>query len=109
MNDKKLEDYIDLLMTAALRKCGSLEDARDLTQDTLLAALRFMREGTIENPQSWLLSVMNRKFYDMLRRKYKYPTVTISEVPDDVQALMAEFGEIMANAEFIDLKDPQLH
>ena len=32
-----------------------------------------------------------------------------AEVPEDIQPLMAEFGEIMANTEFIDLKDPQLH
>ena len=32
-----------------------------------------------------------------------------AEVPEDLQAMMAEFGEIMANTEFLDLKDPQLH
>ena len=32
-----------------------------------------------------------------------------AEVPEDLQPMMAEFREIMANTEFIDLKDPQLH
>jgi hypothetical protein len=31
-----------------------------------------------------------------------------AELPDDVQALMGEFQEIMANTEFLDLTDPQL-
>ena len=31
------------------------------------------------------------------------------ELPEEVQALMAEFQEIMANTEFIDLIDPELH
>ena len=32
-----------------------------------------------------------------------------AELPEAVQAVMAEFQEMMANTEFIDLKDPELH
>lgn len=32
-----------------------------------------------------------------------------TELPEALQATMAEFGELMANTEFIDLTDPQLH
>ena len=32
-----------------------------------------------------------------------------TELPEAVQAIMAEFQEMMANTEFIDLKDPDLH
>jgi hypothetical protein len=32
-----------------------------------------------------------------------------AELPADLQAMMAEFGEVMATTEFIDLTDPQLH
>lgn len=31
------------------------------------------------------------------------------ELPEEIQAQMAEFGEMMANTEFIDLPNPQLH
>jgi hypothetical protein len=31
-----------------------------------------------------------------------------AELPEEVQAMMAEFQEMMANTEFIDLTDPQL-
>ncbi len=32
-----------------------------------------------------------------------------AELPEEAAAMMAEFQEIMANTEFIDLKDPDLH
>jgi hypothetical protein len=32
-----------------------------------------------------------------------------AELPEAVQAMMTEFQEIMANTEFLDLTDPQLH
>jgi hypothetical protein len=31
------------------------------------------------------------------------------ELPDDIQAMMAEYQEILANTEFLDLTEPQLH
>ena len=30
------------------------------------------------------------------------------EMPEEVQALMAEFGDMMQNTEFLDLSDPML-
>ena len=30
-------------------------------------------------------------------------------LPEELQATMAEFEDVMGNAEFIDLKDPKLH
>ena len=33
--------------------------------------------GEIEDVRAWLLSVMTRRYYDMLRRKYRLPTVAI--------------------------------
>ena len=32
-----------------------------------------------------------------------------AELPDDVQAMMAEFQEVMADTEYLDLVDPHLH
>ena len=52
-----------LLLSAALNKCGNLEDAQDLTQDTLLAALTYLSNGNpINDIRGWLLTVLNRKF-----------------------------------------------
>lgn len=80
MQTNEIQKYMDFLLSAAIGKCGELADAQDLTQETLLAALAYLgKGGTLENPKAWLLSVLNRKYYDLLRRKYQLPTVTIEE------------------------------
>ncbi|MBQ4598552.1 MAG: sigma-70 family RNA polymerase sigma factor [Clostridia bacterium] len=78
MHNANLQNHIEFLLSAAMRQCNNLADAQDLTQETLLAALTFCEKGgAMEDPKAWLLSVMRRKYYDLLRRKYQRPTVTI--------------------------------
>ncbi len=80
MPNKEIFCQTEYLLSIAITKCGNLEDAQDITQDTMLSALAYVkRGGTIENPQAFLSTLLNRKYYDMLRRKYKLPTVTIGE------------------------------
>ena len=80
MTNGKLEDHIEFLLSAAIQKCGNLADAQDLAQETMLAAYVFLEKGgVIDNPKSWLSAVLNRKYYDMLRRKYQLPTVVVEE------------------------------
>ena len=80
MANKEIFCQTEYLLSIAITKCGSLEDAQDITQDTMLSALAYVkRGGTIENPQAFLSTLLNRKYYDMLRIKYKLPTVTIGE------------------------------
>lgn len=80
MKNKELENQIEFLLTAALKKCGNSYDAEDLTQETLLAALIYMTKGNdIQDLRAWLLTVMNRKYNDMLRRKYRQPTIGIGD------------------------------
>ena len=83
----QLQEQIDFLLSKAIAKCDTLEDAQDLTQETLLSAFLYLEQGgTIENPRAWLTTVMNRKYYDLLRKKYQLPTVTIGEdfdIPDE--------------------------
>lgn len=74
---------MDYLFSVALKKAGDIADAEDLTQEVMLAALSYLRRGKkIENMRSWLLSTLNHKWNDMLRRKYKLPTVSIDDVTD---------------------------
>lgn len=76
----KIKDHMDFLLAAALHKCGNLSDAEDLTQETLLAALLFQAKGGhIDNLRAWMLTVMERRYYDMLRQRYRQPTVSIGE------------------------------
>jgi RNA polymerase sigma-70 factor (ECF subfamily) len=80
---ENLENQTNLLLSAALQKCGNLDEARDLTQDALLAALDYIAKGNkINDMRGWLLTVLNRRFYQKLRKKYQIPTVTIGECFD---------------------------
>ncbi|MBQ7291815.1 MAG: sigma-70 family RNA polymerase sigma factor [Clostridia bacterium] len=80
MQNDKIQNHLDFLLSAAMAKCGNLADAQDLTQETVLSALVYLEKGgVIENMRSWLIAVMKRKYYDLLRRKYALPTVTIGE------------------------------
>lgn len=73
------------LFSIALKKTGNLEDAEDLTQEVLLAAISYLnRGGEITNLPSWLSSTLNHKWNDMLRKKYKLPTISIDVVAEDL-------------------------
>lgn len=83
MDKMNLTEYADPLLDAALYRCGNIADAQDLVQDTLLAALTAMAKKPLNDPKAWLMTVLNRKYYDMLRRKYNKPTVSF-EVTEDI-------------------------
>lgn len=88
MNKKNLMEYADFLLNMALYKCGNIMDAQDLVQDTLLAALAAVERKSIDDPKAWLTAVLNRKYYDQLRRKYNKPTVSFDvagDIPDSVE------------------------
>ncbi len=87
MDKNNLIEYADYLFKAALQKVQNITEAEDLVQDTLFAAISAIERGKIiDTPKSWLLSVMNHKFYDKLRAKYQKPLVSIDvmeEIPID--------------------------
>lgn len=77
---EKIEDQLEFLLSAALRKCGNLQDAEDLVQETMLAALLYKAKGKhIDKIRPWLAAVLNRKYCDMLRRRYRRPFVSMGE------------------------------
>ena len=89
MDTEKLTEYADYLLQCAMYKVHNLNDAGDLVQETFLAALTAMEKGERENVpfrpdnlRGWLVTVLDRKYYDLLRRKYRRPTVSIDLVQD---------------------------
>ncbi len=83
MNNNELTEYADYLLQTAKYKVQSIEDAEDLVQETLMAGLVAIGQGqTFENPKNWLVTVFHRKYYDMLRRKYRKGTVSIDVVAE---------------------------
>ena len=98
MQNKELENQIDFLFSAALKTCGNLHDAEDLTQETLLCALSYTAKGNrIEDMRAWLLTVLNHKWSDQLRRKYRQPVIGIGDgfdiMDDEDELLSAEMAE----------------
>lgn len=89
MNKENLTEYADFLLNTALYKCSNIADAQDLVQDTLLAALAAVERKSINDPKAWLTAVLNRRYYDLLRRKYNKPTVSF-----DVAGDIPDSGEI---------------
>lgn len=85
MNKTELIEYADYLLQTAMYKVDNIEDAEDLVQETLVEALVAIHQNkVIDNPKSWLVSVLHHKYYDMLRRKYRKGTVSmdvIGEIP----------------------------
>lgn len=86
MNKNNLWSYADYLLKIAVYKTGNIIDAEDIVQETLLAALIYIdKGGSMDNPKNWLATVLNRKYYDFLRRKYRKPTVCIDVVCEQAE------------------------
>lgn len=63
MQIPEIEKHIDYLFSTALKKCGNLEDASDLTQEVLLAAIKHPSDSKeIISIKAWLSSVLNHKY-----------------------------------------------
>ena len=76
--ENEITKYVEYLFALALKKCGDVNDAEDLTQETLLAAFQYVkRGGTISHMKYWLTSVLSNKWNEALRRKYRLPLVSV--------------------------------
>ena len=81
--ENEITKYVEYLFALALKKCGDVNDAEDLTQETLLAAFQYTnRGGSISNMKYWLTSVLANKWNEALRKKYKLPLVSVDVIPD---------------------------
>ena len=100
MEKEELAELADDLLHMAIVKCDSFDDAQDLTQSTLLEGLMAIRRGTeIEHAKSWLITVLNRKYYDSLREKYRKPLVFYGMTEDVEQAMEISCSTDMVSPE----------
>lgn len=70
-----VELYTGDLLSWAQHKVSDAELARDLVQDTFLAAAE--KVGSFKgdsSPKTWLFSILNHKIIDVYRKKIKHPT-----------------------------------
>lgn len=80
-----VDEYTDALYSWAYHKTSDPEVAKDLTQDTFLAAVqgieRFKGNST---PRTWLFSILNNKIVDYYRKKVKNPTYDDTRLTEDL-------------------------
>lgn len=89
MDRTALTAHLDWLFRQAMALTRNTADAQELTQETLLSALAGAANPASE--RGFLLTLLRRRHADMLRRKYRLPTVSIDciaelaeePVPDD--------------------------
>lgn len=70
-----VDQHLDWLFRQAMALTHNTADAQELTQETLLSALAGAANPVSE--RGFLLTLLRRRHADMLRRKYRLPTVSI--------------------------------
>ena len=74
-----VRDYADDLFSWARHKTGDRESARDLVQETFLAALKsysgFKGESKV---RTWLFSILNHKITDYHRKRFRQAEINAS-------------------------------
>lgn len=85
--EKLLRPHLSALYRYACRLTGSGHDAEDLVQDLLFHL--YEKQTAIEdldNPQTWLLKVLYRRFIDWQRKSRRTPTMLNDEQSDEILA-----------------------
>ena len=81
--ENEIINYVEYLFALALKMCGDVNNAEDLTQETLLTAFQYINQGgNISNMKYWLTSVLSNKWNEALRQKYRLPLVSVDVIPD---------------------------
>lgn len=74
--EQNVLEHIDMMYAVALKLTRNVADAQDLTQNTLVKALRFhekFQEGTYI--KAWLLTILRNTFINEYRRRVRRPTL----------------------------------
>jgi len=91
-----VEDYTADLLKRAVYKTNDVEKAKDLVQDTFLAATEKLHTFKGDSsPKTWLYSILNFKIIDYYRSKSKQ---TIRPADDNLLKFFTTDGEWNANA-----------
>jgi RNA polymerase sigma factor (sigma-70 family) len=85
--DEAWRDLAPQIVTALLRRTGDFGAAEDAVQEALLAAAtQWPREGTPDDPKSWLVTVASRRLIDQQRRDHarrRREVATVTQASDD--------------------------
>ena len=89
--DNEFMPHIDSMYNFAFRLTFDEDDAKDLVQDTFMAAFQSINkyEGK-SDPKTWLFSILNNKIADHFRKLYRNPTITESNIKQSSEASFFE-------------------
>ena len=91
--------HMDTLYKSALVQARDENLAQELVQETYLHTLEALAKGaTIQNPKAYLQSVLRNRFFMHLRQKYKFSTVYIGDLPQELPDA-ADFGALERSQE----------
>lgn len=92
-----LEEHGDTLYRHACYRLGRPEDARDVVQDTLLAAWKARQQGvSVRDEKSWLFGILKHKILDQLRRRYREKNCAVMEL-QDIENAQFESGRTLSH------------
>jgi RNA polymerase sigma-70 factor (ECF subfamily) len=94
MNDelinKLFKDNMKIIYKYLLKIGCSHHDAEDIIQDTMCKFIEYTNVIDIDKASSWLFKVALNKYYDLCRRRSKYPSINI----DDKNFILSIFNEV---------------
>src|SRR5262245_55821085 len=78
-----LEEHLDALRAAAFKLTSSTDDAEELVQDALASALASReRLAMVGLMRPWLLQILRRRWFDLLRRRTLERRTALPARPD---------------------------
>lgn len=81
----ELDEYVDRLYLAAIKKTRDTYIAEDIVQETFLAAFSQLKRGKQpENLWAWLQAILSNKYCDWLREKYNSPQISFETYPFEI-------------------------
>ena len=97
--ERLVKHYQQRVISVACRIVGNQEDARDVAQDVFVRLYRFLPQFKNEKRFfTWLYRIIVNTSYDFLKKKNRYRSVPLEDVPTDAPAMIDEnegsFGEI---------------
>lgn len=88
--DKLFKDDMKIIYKYLLKIGCSHHDAEDIIQDTMCKTIEYINVIDTNKISSWLFKVALNKYYDLYRKKSKYPSVNI----DDKNFIVSIFNEV---------------
>jgi RNA polymerase sigma-70 factor, ECF subfamily len=75
-----VEQYQRLAFNVAYRLLGQVEEAKDVTQDSFLAAFNALESFRGSSFKAWLLRIVMNGSYDTLRKRQRHPTDSLESM-----------------------------